>query len=256
MNSKVAIIASYTFKEIIKSRILYVTLALGVALMIVTYVATEFTYGVPEKIALDFGLGTLSLSSLGIAGFMGATLLPNELNSRTVYMVISRPVSRWVFISGKILGLISVLAANVLFLTSVTLLCSYLLGGSLNQAIVYAALFNLLECILLLLTVVFCSLYMNTILASLTSMLFLVLSHALKETQDTSFVASREIFKKVLVFFHLVLPGFYKLNMKDFVVYNQDIPMDYLISSLMYGICYCFFLYMMIILIFNKKNLD
>lgn len=256
MNSKTLIIASYTFKEIIKSRILYVTLAIGLALMLVTYVATEFTYGTPVKVALDFGLGMLSLSSLGIAVFMGATLLPNELDSRTVYMVISRPVPRWVFITGKIMGLVSVLITNILFLTGVTLLCSHLLGGQINQAILVAAAFNLLECILLLLTVVFCSLFMNTILSSLTSILLLVLSHALKETQSTLFVEKREVFQIALKTFHLVLPGFYKLNLKDFVVYNQTIGADYLIPAFVYGVCYCAFLYGMIIFIFNKKNLD
>jgi hypothetical protein len=50
MLDKILIISKYTFKELIKSRILYVTLIIGIALMVVTYVATEFTYGVPEKV--------------------------------------------------------------------------------------------------------------------------------------------------------------------------------------------------------------
>lgn len=256
MKSKILIISSYTFRELIKSKILYVTLAIGLALVIVTYVATEFTYGVPDKVALDFGLGMLSLSSLGIAVFMGATLLSKELDSRTVYMVISRPVPRWVFISGKILGLTGVLVTNLIFLSSITLVSSYLLGGNLNQAIVLATAFNFLECFLLLLTVVFCSLYMNTILSTVTALLFLVLSHALKETQEITFVATRETFKWALKFFHLVLPGFYKLNLKEFVVYQQEIPLSYVLSSLVYGLMYCTFLYTMIIYRFNKKNLD
>lgn len=118
---KILIVAKYTLKEILKSKVLYITLVIGVALMIVTYVATEFTYGVPEKVSLDFGLGMLSLSSIGISIFMGATLLPNEIDSRTVYMVISRPVPRWVFITGKVVGLIGVLAVNFAILSAMTL---------------------------------------------------------------------------------------------------------------------------------------
>ena len=85
MLRKIAIVAAYTFRE--------------------TYVATEFTYGVPERVALDFGLGMLSLSSLSISLFLGVSLLSKEIESRTVYMVISRPVPRFAFIIGKILGL-------------------------------------------------------------------------------------------------------------------------------------------------------
>lgn len=256
MLRKIQIISWYTFKEIIKSRVLYTTLFIGLALMVVTYVATEFTYGVPEKVALDFGLGMLSLSSLGISLFMGATLLSNEIDSRTVYMVISRPVPRWVFISGKILGLIQVLIVNVAILSAMTLICSSLLGGQINQAIIMAILFNILECILLLLVVVFFSLFTNTILASVISFIVLISGHAVNVTQGILFVELRPAFKYALEFYHLVLPGFYKLNLKDFVIYNQAIETTYLLQSFFYGTSYSLFLFFLIIFIFNRKNLD
>ncbi|MCM2349576.1 MAG: hypothetical protein NDI69_06110 [Bacteriovoracaceae bacterium] len=256
MLTKITIISKYTFKELLKSRILYITLVIGIALMVVTYVATEFTFGVPEKVALDFGLGMLSLSSLGISLFMGATLLPNEINSRTVYMVISRPVPRWVFISGKILGLMGVLLVNVAILSTMTMLCSYLLGGVINQAIIMAIIFNVLECMLLLLVVVFFSLFCNTILSSSISLVILMLGHAVKETQATGFVEKRPMVKALLEFYHLILPGFYKLNLKEFVIYNQQIDTSYLMNSFLYGSAYSLFLFCTIIYIFNRKNLD
>lgn len=253
---KILIVAKYTLKEILKSKVLYITLVIGVALMIVTYVATEFTYGVPEKVSLDFGLGMLSLSSIGISIFMGATLLPNEIDSRTVYMVISRPVPRWVFITGKVVGLIGVLAVNFAILSTMTLACTYLLGGQIDQTIIMAILFTLLECILLLLLVVFFSLFTNNILSSSISVVILLLGHAVQETQQTTFVQNREFLGKILSFYHLVLPGFYKLNLKDFVIYNQSIEASYLWGSFFYGATYSAFLFLMIIYLFNKKNLD
>jgi ABC-type transport system involved in multi-copper enzyme maturation permease subunit len=254
--NKTLTIAYYTFKELLKSKVLYITLGIGFALMMVTYVATEFTYGVPEKVALDFGLGMLSLSSLGIALFMGASLLSSEIDSRTVYMVISRPVPRWVFISGKLLGLVGVLIINLSILSLMTLSCSYLLGGEINQLIIVTIFFNLVESILLLLLVVFFSLFSNSILASTISLVILVLGHAVKETRMVSFVELRPFLGKVLDFYHLVLPGFYKLNFKDFVLYSPTIGWSYVFSSLAYGLLYSSFLFFMIIFIFNRKNLD
>lgn len=256
MLSKLFLISYYTFKEIYKSKILLITLAIGVALMVVTYVATEFTYGTPEKVALDFGLGMLSFSSLGIALFLGATLLPNEINSRTVYMVISRPVSRWVFILGKILGLSAILFINVLILSVMTLICSSLLGGEVSTMTILAIIFNCLESILLLLVVVFLSLFLNTTLATVVSLFILILGHAIKETQTTSFVQAKGYLNTILEFYHMVLPGFYKLNLKDFVIYQQSLDFTYLASSFAYGTLYSLFLLTMIIFIFNRKNLD
>lgn len=256
MLAKLLLISQYTFKEIFKSKILYITLFIGIALMVMTYVATEFTYGTPDKVALDFGLGMLSLSSLGISLFLGATLLPNEINSRTVYMVISRPVPRWVFIIGKILGLIAILLINVLILSLMTLACSYLLGGEVNLVTIWAIIFNCLEAILLLLVVVFLSLFLNTILATVVSLLILLLGHAIKETQETSFVKLRGYLNTVLEAYHLILPGFYKLNLKEFAIYQKSIETSYLVNSFLYGTFYSLFLLSLIIFIFNRKNID
>ncbi len=256
MLDKILIISKYTFKELIKSRILYVTLIIGIALMVVTYVATEFTYGVPEKVALDFGLGMLSLSSVGISLFMGASLLFKEIDSRTVYMVISRPVPRWVFITGKITGLIFILLLNIGILTVMTLTCSYLLGGEINQAILMSILFNFLESVLLLLVVVFLSLFINNTLATIISLTVLLLGHAIKDTKNILFVQQRPYIQYVLDLYHFVLPNFYKLNLKDYVIYNQTLSLDFLLGSFAYGVCYSLFLFFMIIFLFNRKNLD
>lgn len=256
MLSKVLVISKYTFTDFLKSKIFYVTLAVGFITMLMTYVATEFTYGVPEKVALDVGLGMLSLSSLGIALFMGVTLLSKEIDSRTVYMVISRPVPRWVFITGKICGLICVLILNITLLSAMTLLCAKLLGGEINSLTYLAIGFNLLESVLLLLVVVFFSLFTNTTLSIVISLLLLISGHALKGAQGTMFVEGRPLLKTALEFYHLVLPAFYKLNLKDYVVYSQGLEIGYIGQYFLYGITYSLFLLILIIHIFNRKNLD
>lgn len=256
MVDKLFLISKYTFKEIIKSKILYVTLLLGLAIVVMTYVATEFTYGVPEKVAQDFGLGLLSLSSVGIAIFMGATLLTKELDSRTVYMVISRPVPRWVFITGKILGLAGVLVTNIAILAIMTILCASWLGGNASGLLYLAVFFTVLECLLLLLLVVFFSLITSPILASVISLIIWLLGHAVKESQSLLFVKNRPFFKSVLEVYHIILPGFYKLNLKDYVIYQQSLQPSFVFNSFIYGLLYSVFLYLVIVLIFNNKNLD
>jgi ABC-type transport system involved in multi-copper enzyme maturation permease subunit len=253
---KVLTIAWYTFKEILKSKVLYSAIISGVALILISYVATEFTYGVPEKVALDFGLGMLSLSSTGISLFMGATLLSKEIDSRTVYMVISRPVPRWAFIVGKITGLMGVLVVNVSILSIMTLISVNFLGGKSSAIVMFCILFNILECLLLMLVVVFFSLFSNPILASIISTLILVLGHAVKETQNTQFVQDRAGLKVFLEFYHLILPAFYKLNLKEFVTYRQDLSSAYMVDAAVYGTLYSIFLLLMIIVLFNRRNID
>lgn len=254
--NKVFTLSYYTMKEVLKSKILLNVFLIGLGMMLVTFVASEFTYGVPGKVALDFGLGMLWFSSCGIALFMGVTLLAKEIDSRTVYMIISRPVPRFAFVLGKILGLIAVLVINITLLSIMTLGTTSMLGGQIENLVYWSLLFTLIESILLLLVVIFFSLVSNSIITVLISLILLFSGHAIQETQGIKFVTDRPFLKGILEIYHLVLPGFYKLNLKDFVLYKQTLPLDYLIPNFFYGISYSLFVLFIIIFIFNRKNLD
>ena len=254
--NKSLVVALYTFKEILKSKILINVFFVGLGLMIVTYVATEFTYGVPERVAVDFGLGMLSLSSIAISLFLGVGLLSKEIESRTVYMIISRPIHRYSFIIGKILGLMGIQLVNLVVLSGMILSASYLLGGEVNSLLIWTVGFIFLESLLLLLVVSFVSLLANNVLTVLFSLVILLLGHSIKETQNSLFVQKNPLLNGLLEIYHFVLPAFYKLNLKDFVIYEKSLPFSYLGSSLIYGVVYSTALLFLIIAVFNKKNLD
>lgn len=254
--SKICSIAYYTFRELYKSKILLNVFFVGLGLMGVTYVATEFTYGVPERVALDFGLGMLSISSIAISLFLGVSLLSKEIESRTVYMIISRPVPRYAFILGKLLGLVGIQALNILILSLMTIATSYLLGGSLSTLLLWAILFIFIESVLLLLVVVVISLLANNILSVLFSVILLLLGHAIKDTQGIIFVQNRPLLKGLLDVYHFILPAFHKLNLKDFILYEKSLPFEFLVQNLLYGITYSAAILCFIVVIFNRKNLD
>lgn len=253
---KTLTIAYYTFKEIWKSKILLNVFFVGLGLMVVTYVATEFTYGVPERVALDFGLGMLSLSTLGISLFLGVGLLSKEIESRTVYMVISRPVPRFSFILGKLIGLMGIQALNVFILSVMTMTATYFLGGELSGLIFWAIGFIFLESLMLLLVVVLLSLMANNILSVLFALVLLLLGHAIRETQEISFIKTNPVVTKILDVYHFALPAFYKLNLKDFVIYKNELPLSFLFSNLTYGVIYSGFLLLVVVYLFQRKNLD
>lgn len=256
MNSKIYTIAYYTFKEVLKSKVLYGVFFIGIAIMLSVFVASEFTYGAPLRVAIDVGLGLLSLSSLGISLFLGVNLLSKEIESRTIYMIISRPVTRVQFILGKLLGLIGVIIVNTLILSSMILLVTFVLVNKVEGLFFWAILFNFLESLLLLLVVTAFSLVTNSILSSVFSFVLLIAGHFIADTQNILFVHNRPLLEQVLKFYHYVLPGFYKLNIKNFVIYKQTLSNEFLVMNILYGLSYSSFLLFVIIYVFNRKNLD
>ena len=61
---------------------------------------------------------------------------------------------------------------------------------------------------------------------------------------------------KILEIYHFILPAFYKLNLKDFVIYKNELPLSYLAANLAYGVFYSVFLLLVVVFLFERKNLD
>lgn len=254
--NKIKVIAFYTFQEILKSKILYNILFLGLGLLVITYIAQQFTYGAPSRVALDFGMGTLSLSSVAIAIFMGVGLLSKEIENRTVYMVISRPVRRSSFVLGRILGLNLILILNILILSVLTLTVYFFTGGVLNPLIFWTILFIVFEASIMLLVVSLLSLVTSATLSVILSIVIFFSGHAIQEAQLTTFAQDRPFLNWLLDFYHVALPAFSKINTRDLLIYNQNVDISFLLKAVGYSVSYGFFLVLVSLIIFEKKNLD
>ncbi len=219
-------IARYTFLEVSKSKLIYAIFGIGVLIWIIAYVASEFTYGVPQKVSLDFGLGLMSLSSLGVSIFLGATLIYKEIENRTVYIVLTKPTSRSTFIVGKILGLLAVIILNVIILSFFTLSCYFLQGGLWSSMILWAILFTIIESIIVLVVVIFFSLLTNPILTSLYGLGFAVVSHALSNISDLYFVKDNPALLKLLKILKFIMPDLSSLNLRPYVLYEKVVSIN------------------------------
>jgi ABC-type transport system involved in multi-copper enzyme maturation permease subunit len=249
-------VARYTASEILNSKILLNTLFIGIGLFILTFVAYSFSYGDPSRIALDFGLGMLSLSSVGISIFMGVSLLFDEIENRTIYQIISRPVKRSSFLLGKLLGLSCVLIINILILSIISLILFLGVGGEMSSLIYWTILFTVLEAVLVLIIVTFFSLLTSKVLSVILTLCVYIAGHAISGVKLLTFVESRPYLEKLIDAYQFFLPGFYKLNIKDYLLYKKTLPVEYLMSSTGYAILYSGALICLSVFIFNKKDLN
>ena len=94
-----------TFKEAIRNRFLYLLFFLGVFFALSSYIISLLSIGGEEKILMDVGLAAINFFSVLIAVFTGINLVYKEIDKKTVFNVLSKPVSREYFIIGKFLGL-------------------------------------------------------------------------------------------------------------------------------------------------------
>lgn len=115
--SKVLAIAFNTFKEAVRNRILYILLVFALLLMAFSGIIRDLTIAAGDKIIKDLGIFSINVFGLLIALFVGIGLVYNELDKKTIYTIVSKPIDRWQFILGKYFGLLMTIYVNIIVMT-------------------------------------------------------------------------------------------------------------------------------------------
>ncbi len=115
--SKILAIAFNTFKEAVRNRVLYVLLFFALLVLLGAWVVSSLAIFGADKIVRDFGVASINIISVLIAVFVGVGLVYNDLDKKTIYTIVSKPISRWQFLVGKFLGLLLTIVVNILFMT-------------------------------------------------------------------------------------------------------------------------------------------
>ena len=106
MLQRIGTLAGNTIREAIRNRLLYTLLFFAIALIGTGVLVSNLSYVEGERILQDVGLAAIRLMSVGIGIFVGVGLIYGEIERRTLYTILSKPVSRVEFLLGKYLGLV------------------------------------------------------------------------------------------------------------------------------------------------------
>src|SRR5579863_10131303 len=116
--SRAVSIAAQTFKESVRDRVLYNLIAFALLMIGAAILFGSISVGVREIFLINLGLSSISIFGLLIAIFIGISLVWKEIDRRTIYNILSKPVSRAEFIVGKYCGLLLTLVINTAIMTA------------------------------------------------------------------------------------------------------------------------------------------
>ncbi len=112
-------VAVHVFKESVRDRVLYSVVLFAALLMTSAFLIAQLTAGQDLKIIKDIGLTAISVFGLFIAIFIGVALVSKEVEKRSIYALLAKPVRRQELIAGKFAGLALTLAVNVAIMSAV-----------------------------------------------------------------------------------------------------------------------------------------
>src|SRR5262250_1547906 len=117
MNTRIYHIATNTFREAVRDRVLYNLIAFALLLSAAAILVGQISIDIERLVVVNLGLTAVSLFGVVIAIFIGIALVSKEIEKRTLYTVLSRPVRRWEFVVGKFFGLTGTLLVNTFFMS-------------------------------------------------------------------------------------------------------------------------------------------
>src|SRR6185437_6247970 len=116
MTSRIFYIAANTFREAVRDRVLYNLVAFALLMTGGAVLVGQVSIGIERLVVINLGLTAISLFGIVIAIFIGIGLVSKEIEKRTLYTILSRPVRRWEFVTGKFFGLSGTLVVNTFFM--------------------------------------------------------------------------------------------------------------------------------------------
>jgi ABC-type transport system involved in multi-copper enzyme maturation permease subunit len=135
----IALVALHVFRDSVRDKVLYSIVAFAVLLMAASYLIGQLTAGQDLKIIKDLGLAAMSLMGLFIAVFIGIGLIAREIDRRSIYAVLAKPVRRHELILGKYLGLVGTLFVNLAVMAAAYYVVLAYMGWTLSPAALKAS---------------------------------------------------------------------------------------------------------------------
>src|SRR5690606_37382884 len=123
-------IAINTFREAVRDKVLYGVLAFATAVLLFTLALAELSLNQQRRVVLDVGLASISLFSVVTAVFLGSSLLYKEIERKTLYVILPKPIRRSEFLFGKYVGIAMTAAVFIAIMGGVQLWVTAVQAGA------------------------------------------------------------------------------------------------------------------------------
>jgi ABC-type transport system involved in multi-copper enzyme maturation permease subunit len=261
---RVLAIARNTFRETVRDKILYNLILFALIMILSSLALGQLTLGNEDKVIVDLGLSSISIFGMLIAIFIGIGLVYKELEKRTAYALLAKPVHRYELILGKYLGLLFTLLVNMAIMVvglELAMLYTGRIGWGGYLRILPAAFLIFLSLALITALAIFFSTFSTPALSALFTFFLWVIGHFGGDLQKMGDLGKSPVIKWICRFLYYVIPNFSNFNMIDSrsIIrspgYSQPIDPLAILGSAVYCILYCVLLLALSLSIFVRRDL-
>lgn len=235
---RILTIAMMAFTETVRDKILYSILLFALAMIGSSTLLVTMSVGGEGRIVKNLGLACITLFGLFIAVFIGTSLVSREIERRTIFSLLSKPVRRAEFLVGKFLGLGLTLAVNIGVMAAGLIGLAWALEDHWTPRILLATGFAFLELLILTATAILFSTFSTPTLSAIYTLLVFVIGRLSADLVSFAAQFGGAALKATVLVLYYLLPSLSRFNVTNAVV--NDLPLDAGMLALtgLYGILY------------------
>lgn len=249
-------IALNTFKEIVRNKFLSLILVFALMFILLSLGLGKLSIGEDQKIITDFGIAMIEIFWLLWVLFIGSQLLFREIEWKTIFLILSKPIARYEFILWKFLGFWGIIFLLCFIQSLVYLIVLWFKSIPIEPLILFSLLFIFFKLLILIALVLFFSTFMSNILTILVSLMIYFISHSFTLILNLIFKTKIFILEIFAWFLQLVFPPYEALNTKDFIGGMVTPSVWYFAQNTLYAFLYIALVLFFTILIFNSKKFE
>jgi ABC-type transport system involved in multi-copper enzyme maturation permease subunit len=257
MTARIYHIARNTFREAVRDRVLYNLIAFALLLSGAAILVGQISIDIERLVVVDLGLSAVSLFGVVIAIFVGIGLVSKEIEKRTLYTVLSRPVRRWEFIVGKFCGLAGTLIVNAFFMAIGVFAALLYVAHKFSQPdawILVALYFIILEFLIICSISLLFSSFSSPLLSAVFAFSLFVIGSFADDLRGFARL-SHGLTRWLVTAAAYIVPNFSTLNVISNVAHEHPLGTHLILQNTFYALFYTVTVMSGAVLIFERRNL-
>jgi len=258
MSSNVNIVAANTFREAVRDRVLYNLIFFALLMMGAAILVGQISIGIERLVIINLGLTAISLFGLVMAIFIGVGLVYKEMDRRTLYSVLSKPIRRTEFLVGKFGGLLLTLVVNTLLMTLGLAAALLYVDRHFTRAdggILIAVYFILLEFALVTALALFFSCFSSPMLSTVFTLGIYIAGVFARDIRNVGVMTHSAALTAITNVIYFLLPNFHNFNAIAAAGHGETIPLSLVGWNTLYTIVYVSIVLLAASAIFSGRNL-
>jgi len=251
---RVSAIAGNTVREAVRNKVLYALLFFGVLWIGTGLLVSSLSYVEAERILQSVGLASLRLFGALIAIFVGVGLIHKEVDRRTIYTILSKPVSRTEFLLGKYFGLVVTLWIQVAIMATAFVAVSWLSGAPLDGGHAAAIGLAAVELAVVVGMATLFSSFTTPMLASLFTLGLYVIGHVARDLRELGAQSDVPSIERATWLIHQVTPDLESFNLTVQAIHQLPVTASQVWLPLAYAALYVTALLALASVIFERRD--